>query len=117
MKFSVRTVEKTVVFDLKGGLEGGPESVKVRDAVLERLEKGERKFILNLDKVAFVNSTGIGIITAIYTSITNAGGRMKISNANEKVSRVMMVTRLLGVFDSYYHENDALKAFNAEDTA
>jgi anti-anti-sigma factor len=111
MKFSSRKVDGVIVFDLHGGLEGGPDSFKIRDAIKEKIEEGARKFILNLDKVSFVNSTGIGIITAVYTSIKNADGQMKISNANEKISRVMMVTKLLDVFDSYYHEQDAVKAF------
>ena len=62
-----------------------------------------------MDKVDYVNSTGIGIITGIYSSITNAGGRLKICNANSKVSKIMMITKLLEVFDSYYEEDEALK--------
>lgn len=114
MKFNSRKVDDVYVFDLSGSLEGGPDSFKIRDAVKEVIDKGGRKFLLNLDKVNFVNSTGVGIITAVYTSIANADGKMKISNANEKISRVMMVTRLLDVFESYYHEQDAIKAFHAE---
>lgn len=114
MKFSFRKVDDIFVFELHGSLEGGPDSHKIRDAVKEKIDKGGKKFLLNLDKVTFVNSTGVGIVTAVYTSITNAGGKMKISNANEKVSRVMMVTKLLDVFESYYHEQDAIKAFHAE---
>jgi anti-anti-sigma factor len=64
-----------------------------------------------MDKIGFVNSTGVGIVAMIFTSIRNAGGDMKICNANEKVSRIMMITKLLTVFDSYYREEEALKAF------
>jgi anti-anti-sigma factor len=64
-----------------------------------------------MDGVGFVNSTGIGIITSVYSSITGAGGNLKICNANAKVSKVMMITKLLEVFDSYYAEEDALRAF------
>jgi anti-sigma B factor antagonist len=113
MKFSSRQVDDVSVFDFKGDLVGGPDASKIRDAITEKLEAGERKFLLNMDKVGFVNSTGIGIVVTVYTSINNAGGTMKICNANEKVSRVMVITKLLQVFDSYYKEAEALKAFQS----
>lgn len=113
MRIKPRKAEDVTVFDLKGDLEGGPDSYALKEAVKEKLAEGERKFLLNMDKVNFVNSTGIGIVATVYTSIANAGGNMKICNANEKVSRVMMVTKLLTVFDSYYQEEEALKAFRS----
>ena len=111
MKFSSRQVDQVTVFDLKGGLEGGQDSYKIKEVVTDMLEQGQRKFLLNLDKVDYVNSTGIGIIASVFSSISNADGVMKICNANDKVSRVMMVTKLLEVFDSYHEEEEALKAF------
>jgi len=113
MEYQARKVGDVVVYDLRGGLEGGEHNYRIKDAVKEHLDRGERKFLFNMDKVTFVNSTGIGIIAMIYASITNAGGRLKLCNANEKVSRVMMITKLLEVFDSYYQEEEALKAFAA----
>ena len=113
MKFSSRQEGEVVVFDLKGGLEGGPDSYEIKSVVREMLDKGDRNFLLNLDQVKYVNSTGIGIIASVFSSISNAGGEMKICNANEKVSRVMMITKLLEVFDSYKQEEEALKAFQS----
>jgi len=113
MKFSSRQEGEIAVFDLKGGLEGGPDSYAIKGVVTEMLEKGHRKFLLNLDNVDFINSTGIGIVAGVYSSISNSGGQMKICNANEKVSRVMMITKLLEVFDSYGREEEALQAFQS----
>jgi len=113
MKYSSRKEGQVVVFDLQGALEGGPDNFAMKDAVKAQIEKGERKFLLNMDKVSWVNSTGVGIITAVYASIRNAGGEMKICNANERVSRIMMITKLLEVFDSYYEEKEALAAFRS----
>jgi len=113
MKFKTRKVGDVIVYDMQGALEGGKETYRIKDDVGEQLKQGERNFLLNMDKVTFVTSTGIGIVVASYTSIANAGGRMKICNANEKVSRVMMITKLLTVFDSYYQEEEALAAFRS----
>lgn len=111
MKFSTRKTGSVVVFDLKGSLEGGPDSYSIRDEVKTHLEKGDRQFLFNMDGVGFVNSTGIGIMTSVYSTITTSGGQMKLCNANSKVSKIMMVTKLLEVFDSYYDEGEALRAF------
>jgi anti-sigma B factor antagonist len=111
MKFSSRQEGDVMVFDLKGGLEGGPDTYAIKDVVTEMIEDGRRNFLLNLDNVDFINSTGIGIVAGVYAGISKAGGQLKICNANEKVSRVMMITKLLEVFDSYTHEEEALQAF------
>ena len=66
MKFSSRTLGDVVVFDLTGALEGGEDSYRIKDAVKDELNKGSRKILLNMDKVSFVNSTGIGIITVRF---------------------------------------------------
>jgi anti-sigma B factor antagonist len=113
MKWSARESEDVLVFEIKGGLEGGQDTYQIRDMVKEKLAQGHRKFLINLDKVDFVNSTGIGIIAAVYMAISSSGGKMKISNANEKVSRVMMITKLLDVFESYKSEDDALASFRS----
>ena len=88
MKFKTRKVDDVLVFDLKGGLEGGPDTYAIKDEVKTALEGGERKFLLNMDKVDFVNSTGIGIITSIYSTISSSDGTMKVCNANSKVSEI-----------------------------
>ena len=111
MKWNMRRSDDVTVFDLKGGLEGGPDTYQIKDLVKEQLGLNHRKFVINLSQVDYVNSTGIGIIASVYTLISSAGGKMVISNANEKVSRVMMVTKLLEVFESYKSEGEAVASF------
>lgn len=113
MMFSSRMVGDVVVIDLKGGLEGGPDTFAIKDDVKKLMERGHRKFLLNMDGVDYVSSTGVGIVVSVYSSIMSAGGAMKISNANQRVSRIMMITKLLEVFDSYYQEEEAIQAFQS----
>jgi len=114
MKWNIRHSDDIVVFDLKGGLEGGADTYQIKDLVKDHLARNDRRFVINLSQVDYVNSTGIGIIAAVYTMISSAGGKMVISNANEKVSRVMMVTKLLEVFESYKSENEAIASFRPQ---
>jgi anti-sigma B factor antagonist len=111
VKWSVRTAGDVVVFDLKGALEGAHDAYQIKEAIREKIQAGNRKFLINLDQVDFMNSTGIGIIAQVFHAISSSGGKMKISNANDKVSRVMTVTKLLEVFDAYRNEADALASF------
>ena len=111
MKWSVRNADDVVVFDLKGALEGAHDAYQLKDAVRGKIQEGHLKFLINLDQVDFINSTGIGIIAHVFHAISTSGGKMKISSANEKVSRVMTVTKLLEVFDAYPNESDALTSF------
>ena len=78
MKFSSRQEGEVAVFDLKGGLEGGPDTYAIKGVVSEMLGEGHTKFLLNLENVDFINSTGIGSIDGVDSSISNSGGQMKI---------------------------------------
>jgi anti-sigma B factor antagonist len=111
MKISSRTEGDVLVHEFKGGLEGGPDTYAIKDQIKEALEAGQRKFLFNLAKVDFVNSTGIGIMTSTYSTISSAGGELKLCSANSKVNKIMMVTKLLEVFDSYEDEASAIAAF------
>jgi anti-sigma B factor antagonist len=114
VKWSVRNADDVIVFDLKGALEGAHDAYQIKETVKEKIQEGHRKFLINLDQVDFINSTGIGIIAHVFHAISSSGGKMKISNANEKVSRVMTVTKLLEVFDAYPNEADALTSFRGQ---
>jgi len=112
MKWNMRRVEDVIVYDLKGPLEGAADSYRIKDEIKTHLgEDSSRKFLLNLTGVDFVNSTGVGILASAYSTITQNEGTMKICGANSKVSKILMITKLLEVFDSYYTEEDALRSY------
>lgn len=113
MKSDSRMVGDVVVYDLQGGLEGGPGTFAIKDDVKRQMEQGHRKFLLNMGGVDYVSSIGMGIVVSVYSSIMSGGGAMKISNANLRVSGVMKSTKLLEVFDSYPEEEEALRAFKS----
>jgi anti-sigma B factor antagonist len=58
-----------------------------------------------------MNSSGVGILISAYTSMRNAGAQVKFLNINERVKSILMVTKLLTVFESYYSREDALASF------
>ncbi len=111
MKIKERMNGDVCVLEISGKVQGGPDDDIFRQTVQRLVEEGKKKVILDLSDVPWMNSTGVGIIVSGFTTITNAGGQVKLLNVKERVKSILMVTRLLSVFESYYHEEDAVKSF------
>jgi anti-sigma B factor antagonist len=111
MKIKERMNGDVCVLEISGKVQGGPDDDVFRQTVQRLVDEGKTKVLLDLSDVPWMNSTGVGIIVSGYTTITNAGGSVKLLNVKERVKSILMVTRLLSVFESYYHEEDAMKSF------
>jgi anti-sigma B factor antagonist len=111
MKIKERQNGDVTVLEISGKVQGGPDDDVFRQTITNLVESGKTKVLLDLSDVPWMNSTGVGIIVSGFTTITNAGGQVKLLNVKERVKSILMVTRLLSVFESYYHEEDAIKSF------
>jgi anti-sigma B factor antagonist len=111
MKIKERMNSDVCVLEISGKVQGGPDDDIFRQTIQRLVEEGKTKVLLDLSDVPWMNSTGVGIIVSGFTTITNAGGQVKLLNVKERVKSILMVTRLLSVFESYYHEEDAIKSF------
>ena len=111
MKFTVETTDGVVVIELKKSLEGGPDTFEIKDEIATRLSAGERKFLLDMTASSFVNSTGIGVVVAAQSSITNAGGQLKICGVGDRARRAFVVTGVWSLFDVYDNRKEAMDSF------
>lgn len=111
MKYSVETRDDITLIILKGSLEGGEDTFAIKDEVTKKLEEGGRKFIIDMEKTGFVNSTGIGVIVAIHTSVKDNGGQLKICNVSDKSRRAFVVTGVWSMFSTYDSRDEAIGAF------
>ena len=89
----------------------GEGSISLRNAIRGLAEGGKKKILLNLAGVKNVDSSGIGELIANYTSITRDGGQLKLLSLTEKIRDLLVITKLLTVFDSYESEPEALSSF------
>ncbi len=89
---------------------GGPEFVPLHDEVKSRLEQGARKFLFDFGGVKWINSTGIGIMVTMYTSIKAAEGVMAISRPNERVRGTYMISQVGNLFDTHESIEEGVKA-------
>ena len=111
MKVKRREDGDVVILEVSGKVMGGPDSDAFKSVIQGLIDEGTKKLLVDLSDVPFMNSSGVGILISAYTSMRNADAQMKFLNINERVKSILMVTKLLTVFESYYSEADALASF------
>ena len=106
-----RQAGDVTILDLSGSVRMGEGAVSLRNAIRGLVEQGKNKILLNLGGVKNVDSSGIGELIANYTTISREDGQLKLLNLTEKIQNLLVITKLLTVFDSYDNEADALNSF------
>ena len=111
MKTSTRQVNGVTVVDLSGRITLGEGSVLLRDVVRDLVTKGQRKILLNLGDVSYIDSSGIGELVSAFTSVQRQGGELKLLHLTKKVHDLLQITKLYTVFDVQEEEATAIAAF------
>ena len=111
MKAAVRKIGHVAVLDLVGKITIGEGDVVLREKVLEMLAAGEKNVLLNLEKVSYMDSAGIGELVACYKRSKEKGGSVKLLKPSGKVLDLLQLTKLEEVFDTYSDEKEALVSF------
>ncbi len=112
MKASTRQVDGVTIVDLSGRITLGEGSVVLRDTVKDLLGKGQKKILLNLGDVSYIDSSGIGELVSAFTSVRNQGGELKLLHLTKKVHDLLQITKLYTVFDVKDDEAAAISAFS-----
>lgn len=111
MKFNVKEKGDVTVIELSGRITLGSGDVKLREKLVEELNKGKKKIVLDLGEVSFMDSAGLGELVAAYTSAKRHGAQVKLSNLTKKIDDLLDITRLSSVFDTYNSTDDAINSF------
>jgi anti-sigma B factor antagonist len=106
-----RQAGDVTILDLSGDVRMGEGSIALRDAIRNLADQGKNKVLLNLAGVKYVDSSGIGELIANYTTISRQGGQLKLLKLTDRVQNLLVITKLLTVFDAYDDEAEALKSF------
>ena len=99
------------VIEVKGSLVGGDETDELRSAVADFVEQGNKKLIIDLSKVTYVNSTAIGVLVSAHTTYSKNNGQVKLCGVNKNINNIFVITKLTMVFDVVDAREDAVKAF------
>ena len=116
LKIKRRELNDVVVLELKGQLLTGAELItgvasKLHEEINKIIEENWKKVVINLSDVKWMDSTGLGVLMAAYTSITNNNGDMKLVGANKKIENLFIITRLITVLKNYDSEEEAIAYF------
>ena len=111
VKLNTRQVGDVSVVDVAGRITLGEGSSALRDLMRELVGKGQKKILLNLGEVSYIDSSGIGELVSGFTTVTNSGGEMKLLNLNKRVKDLLQITKLYTVFDVHEDEAGAIRAF------
>ena len=111
MKLATREVSGVTIVDLSGKITLGEGGMALREEVHKLLAGGSKKIVLNLGEVNYIDSSGLGELVSAYTAVKNAGGELKLLNLTSKVRDLLVITKLVTVFDVKDDEASAVASF------
>lgn len=103
--------EGVPILDLKGRITVGPEATALREKVASLTAAGIKNVVLNLAHVDYIDSTGLGALVIVATSLRKAGGNVKLVNLNRRNIELLVMTKLATVFEIFNDEQDAVNSY------
>jgi anti-anti-sigma factor len=101
-----------IIIDVDGKIVLGEGDVEIKKTVDNLLERGNKNFLLNLAKVPYLDSAGLGEIIRCFTALRRSGGNFKLLSPNRRIIDLLTITKLLDVFDTYDNESVAIASFS-----
>ena len=111
VKLTIRQVGSVTVIDATGRITLGEGASAFRDAIRDLATKGDKKILVNLSDVSYIDSSGIGEMVSSYTTVTNHGGQLKLLGLNKRVKDLLQITKLYTVFEVFDDEASAVRSF------
>jgi len=111
VKLSTRQVGDVTVIDATGRITLGEGASTFRDTVRDLAAKGDKKILLNLSDVTYIDSSGIGELVSGFTTVTNHGGVLKLLGLSKRVKDLLQITKLYTVFEVFDDESTAVRSF------
>lgn len=113
MNFKVLERYNCIVLEFKGNVMGGPDAVNLNEQLHKLIDEGKKNVVADLGKVKFMNSSGLGMLIGALTTMRNAGGDLIIANASDKIESLLMITKLITVFQNFRSVDEAVKSFES----
>ena len=112
MQIDERVVDGVTILDLKGKMTLGEGDELLKDKVNSLIHQGQKKLLLNLEGVPYIDSAGLGEIVRTYTTVSRQSGSLKLVNLTKRINDLLAITKLTTVFETFDTEAEALKSFN-----
>ena len=111
MKIIENMEGNVAVLTLKGKMMGGPEMKDLHDHVKSLMSEGSKNVVIDLSKVKWLNSSGLGALMGALTTLRGEGGDLKLANVSDKIQSLLMITKLMSIFETYETIEKAVAAF------
>ena len=113
MDIKERVVGGVSILDLSGKIVLGEGDVQLKDRIKDLLGDGQRRILLNLAEVNYIDSAGLGSLIGSYTTVKRDGGSLKLVNLTKRIQDLLAITKLITVFETFDNEADALASFSS----
>lgn len=111
MQIDERVVGTVTILDLKGKITLGDGDTVLRDKINSLIHQDRKRILLNLAGVPYIDSAGLGEVVRTYTTVSRQGGQLKLVNLTKRITDLLMITKLLTVFETFDVEADAVKSY------
>lgn len=111
MRFDTEERYNAVVLKLKGDVMGGPDGSKLHDVLREFKDTDQLNVVVDLSKVRFMNSSGLGMLIGGLATMRNAGGDLRLANAADRIQSLLVIAKLLTVFKHYESVDEAVESY------
>lgn len=111
MKINEQMQADVLVISLSGKVIGGPELMNLKTVFENAVNQDIRKVLLDLGKVSWMDSSGLGVIVSGHTTLSRAGGSLKVLNVTKKIKELFIITKLITIFETFGDEQEALASF------
>ena len=112
VKLTTRQIGDVTMIDAAGRITLGEGSSTFRDSIKELVGKGHKKILLNLGEVSYIDSSGIGELVSGFTTVSNAGGQLKLLKLTKRIQDLLQITKLYTIFEVFDDEAAGLASFN-----
>jgi len=113
MKIKTTEKYKAVIIELKGNVMGGDDTKHFNEHLHKLIEEDKKKIVLDLSSVKFMNSSGLGMLIGGLTTIKKAEGQLKLARVTEKIESLLIITKLITIFEAYDTVDEAVQSFSS----
>jgi anti-sigma B factor antagonist len=101
-----------VILEPKGNFVGGEETDEMRDTIKKYADSGNKKLIIDLGGVSYLNSTALGVLISSHANYTKREGKVKLCQINKNLENLFVITKLSLIFDSFPNQEEAIASFS-----
>lgn len=114
MKIKATETYGAVILELKGNVMGGDDTKDFNELLHKYLDEGKKHIVVDLSEVKFMNSSGIGMLIGGLTTMKKAEGSLKLAGLTDKIESLLVITKLITIFESFNNVDEAVASFSKE---